>query len=213
MCAVDAPRITNTYDGQFSSVLAGSNGTLGFIGDPNPPTNTCLPSPAWNYAILPFWDDLDTTQTADCPVCGIYTSVSGGAPNRIFNIEWKAVRTGSSVPNDFEVRLHEGTNQIDIIYGTINNAATYTVGLQGRLGGPFLQIACFPGDNPVGGGIAEGEMISFVPPGGGPAPTPTACSIQFSDVPEGSTFYAYIRCLACRGVVSGYADGTFRPGG
>jgi hypothetical protein len=30
-------------------------------------------------------------------------------------------------------------------------------------------------------------------------------------VPNGSTFYAYIRCLACRGIVNGYADGTFRP--
>jgi hypothetical protein len=40
---------------------------------------------------------------------------------------------------------------------------------------------------------------------------PTSCPIQFADVPGGSTFYPYIRCLACRGIVSGYADGTFRP--
>jgi hypothetical protein len=31
-------------------------------------------------------------------------------------------------------------------------------------------------------------------------------------VPSEHTFYAFIRCLACRGIVSGYADGTFRPG-
>jgi N-acetylneuraminic acid mutarotase len=43
------------------------------------------------------------------------------------------------------------------------------------------------------------------------APSPTICSIQFSDVPVGSTFYAFIRCLACRGIISGYPDGTFRP--
>ena len=35
--------------------------------------------------------------------------------------------------------------------------------------------------------------------------------MQFSDVPEGSTFYAYIHGLACAGVISGYSDGTFRP--
>ena len=28
----------------------------------------------------------------------------------------------------------------------------------------------------------------------------------------GSTFYAYIHCLSCRGVISGYSDGTYRPG-
>jgi len=39
----------------------------------------------------------------------------------------------------------------------------------------------------------------------------TACAIQFIDVPPGSTFYPYIKCLVCRGIVSGYPDGTFRP--
>lgn len=42
-------------------------------------------------------------------------------------------------------------------------------------------------------------------------PTSTTCPIQFTDVPPGSTFYDYVRCLACRGIVSGYPDGTFRP--
>ena len=37
-------------------------------------------------------------------------------------------------------------------------------------------------------------------------------SAQFADVPAGSPFYPYIRTIACRGVVGGYADGTFRPG-
>jgi hypothetical protein len=34
---------------------------------------------------------------------------------------------------------------------------------------------------------------------------------MFSDVLEGSTFYPYVRCLACRGIINGYADGTFKP--
>ncbi|HKP51658.1 MAG TPA: S-layer homology domain-containing protein [Chloroflexia bacterium] len=45
--------------------------------------------------------------------------------------------------------------------------------------------------------------------------TPIAgeCTLQFSDVPEGSTFYMYVRCLACRGIIAGYPDGSFRPDG
>jgi hypothetical protein len=35
---------------------------------------------------------------------------------------------------------------------------------------------------------------------------------RFSDVPVTNPFYIYIQDLACRGVISGYADGTFRPG-
>jgi hypothetical protein len=34
----------------------------------------------------------------------------------------------------------------------------------------------------------------------------------FTDVPPEHTFYPFIQCLACRGIISGYADGTFRPG-
>lgn len=44
-----------------------------------------------------------------------------------------------------------------------------------------------------------------------PTATYTSCSIQFTDVPNGSTFYAYVRCLACRGIINGYPDNTFRP--
>jgi hypothetical protein len=43
------------------------------------------------------------------------------------------------------------------------------------------------------------------------SPTPTPCALTFSDVPPGHTFYSNVRCLACRGIISGYADGTFRP--
>jgi hypothetical protein len=42
--------------------------------------------------------------------------------------------------------------------------------------------------------------------------TPTVCVISFSDVPSGSTFYPFVQCLACRNILGGYSDGTFRPG-
>jgi hypothetical protein len=30
-------------------------------------------------------------------------------------------------------------------------------------------------------------------------------------VAPGSTFYQYVRCLACQGILNGYPDGTFKP--
>jgi S-layer homology domain len=36
--------------------------------------------------------------------------------------------------------------------------------------------------------------------------------LSFTDVPPGSTFYPFIRCLACKGIINGYPDGTFKPG-
>jgi hypothetical protein len=41
--------------------------------------------------------------------------------------------------------------------------------------------------------------------------TPTPCTLEFSDVPVGSTFYTFVRCLSCLGIINGYPDGTFRP--
>jgi hypothetical protein len=37
-----------------------------------------------------------------------------------------------------------------------------------------------------------------------PTVTSTVCPVQFTDVPEGSAFHPFIRCLACLGFVSGY---------
>src|SRR6266540_7344865 len=38
-------------------------------------------------------------------------------------------------------------------------------------------------------------------------PSPTACPIQYQDVPPTSEWYPYVRCLACRKIANGYACG------
>lgn len=48
------------------------------------------------------------------------------------------------------------------------------------------------------------------PPATTSTATPLACH-QYPDVPPNSTFYAYIQCLSCRGIITGYPDGTYRP--
>src|SRR4029453_8882613 len=57
-----------------------------------------------------------------------------------------------------------------------------------------------------------------------PVVTLTACALQFEDVPPSHTFYPFVRCLACRGIINGYPCGSpgepcngnndpyFRPG-
>jgi N-acetylneuraminic acid mutarotase len=40
---------------------------------------------------------------------------------------------------------------------------------------------------------------------------PTVCIAQFEDMPAGSTFYSFVHCLACRGIVSGYLCGNPEP--
>ena len=45
-----------------------------------------------------------------------------------------------------------------------------------------------------------------------PSPTPTLCPASFTDVQSTDYFYVPVRYLYCRGIISGYADNTFRPG-
>ncbi|HET9496461.1 MAG TPA: S-layer homology domain-containing protein, partial [Chloroflexia bacterium] len=40
-----------------------------------------------------------------------------------------------------------------------------------------------------------------------PIPTPTACVLAFEDVPPTNTFYPFVRCMVCKGIVSGYPCG------
>ena len=62
---------------------------------------------------------------------GIFTSISGTAPNRIFNIEWRAQYFPGSGNASFELRLYEGQTRFDIIYGTVDNGNTSaTAGVQ-----------------------------------------------------------------------------------
>ncbi|MEA2478407.1 MAG: hypothetical protein QOJ07_329 [Thermoleophilaceae bacterium] len=54
--------------------------------------------------------------------------------------------------------------------------------------------------------LAKQVDLAIGGPAGPPPPTPT-----FSDVPTTHPFYPFVEDLAARGVVSGFADGTFRP--
>jgi N-acetylneuraminic acid mutarotase len=56
--------------------------------------------------------------------------------------------------------------------------------------------------------------VITITPGGitnTPTRTSTPCSLSFSDVHPSDFFYTSVMYLACHGVISGYADGTFRP--
>jgi hypothetical protein len=145
------------YDQTFTQARASSNGNLQFTGDNSLPFNSCLPNPTYNNTIYAYWDDL----FLDCNAgfgCGIYTSVSGTAPNRIFNIEWRAHRNEPPVVNvKFEIRLYEnGNGRFDIIYGQVDNPGdTATIGVQRDTGSRFTQYSCNTG------ALSQGLQLTF----------------------------------------------------
>jgi hypothetical protein len=258
------------YAQTYTMAYIGTGGTIRFQDEFIPTINQCLPADLPQQALLPYWDDLITSPQGD----GIYTSVSGSAPNRIFNIEWRA-HYGTD-PVHFEVRLYENSpnGQFDFIYGETSNLGSgATVGVQEDRFGRYTQYSCDspvlisglkltftlddcttgtpvpptsttvasstststvmpsetstrpPSQTPVATGTQASTSTpspsatqagsatstpTLAPTTGTPVPlsaTPTICPIQFTDVPPGSTFYPFVRCLACRGIINGYPCG------
>jgi hypothetical protein len=147
------------YDQTFNAVMVNSSGRLDFVcnNEPSGYTETCLPAPPnncqYDYTIFALWGEWYTgTGATGCSTwvngCGIFTSVSGTAPNRIFNIEWHVVRSGNdALTANFEVRLHENdpNRSFDVVYGVIQpypfSLDLFTAGVQGSTGF-FTQDFC-----------------------------------------------------------------------
>src|ERR1051326_1463877 len=172
--AVALPFSYTLYDLPFTSVNLSSNGNAQFTTIDIAFGNVCLPWAAHNYTILPYWEDLDTIQQTGCGVypggtCGIYTSVSGTAPNRIFNIEWRTVYPQGNGMVNFELRLYENQQRFDVVYGTMTKGNMgATAGVQ-KDNGNFVQYFC----NGLGG-AALGVQSYIVQPCASATPTPTA---------------------------------------
>ena len=121
-----------------TSINVSANGNAQFTtSDVDYLSNTCLPWSDHNCTIFPYWDDLRTDDNSGCTgypgdTCGIYTSLSGTAPNRIFNIEWRAVYMDHPDQKaNFELRLYEGQNRFDVIYGVLEEGnSSATAGVQ-----------------------------------------------------------------------------------
>lgn len=164
------------YDQLFTSVNVSSNGNLQF-NSANTRTNDCVPiDPNSNVfdVIAPGWTDLRTDgSNSEAATNGIYTSVSGTAPNRIFNIEWVAryfsdcafVLPGGIAPQGdggaggtahFEVRLYEGQRRIDFIYATLT-CPLRGIGVQRDSGSQYVSVAC-------DGTPASGTQYTFTIP-------------------------------------------------
>jgi hypothetical protein len=131
---ITLPFPVSFYGQSFNNADISSNGNIQFTTSDPAPFNECLPQPILDAAVLPHWDDLRTDDNSGCPVggCGVFTSVSGSAPSRVFNIEWRAVRySNPTMPVNFEVRFYEDRQMIDFVYGQVDGGGLdATVGVQ-----------------------------------------------------------------------------------
>jgi hypothetical protein len=225
------------YGRTFTLAYLSSNGNMQFNSHLTGFTGACPPLGV-NHSLMPFWTDLRTDNTGTCVGgCGIFTSTTGIAPNRVMNIEWRTTFFDGTGNAYFQVRLYENSppQQFDFVYGRLDQGGGVSVVRDETL------YVCYPGSPAQGLKIAwtlppcgtvtpTGTPIltttstptppststrSATPPGHTPTSTPrpraTICPMSFGDIGPGDYFYEAVRYLYCAGVVSGYQDGTFRP--
>ena len=97
---------------------------------------------------------------------GIFTSITGSSPNRIFNIEWRTSYYSDGSSANYELRLYEGQTRFDVIYGTVSQGNTSaTAGVQ-KNDTTFDQYFCNGS-----GGAATGGQSYMLPTCGTPTPT------------------------------------------
>jgi hypothetical protein len=198
------------YRQPMLSASVSSNGNLQFISNDSTPNNQCLPASNFNGPIMPHWDDLVTDNPGD----GVFTSISGSAPNRIFNIEW-ATELFSGGTVDFEVRLYEDRQRVDLIYGTVSfSGLGATVGIQKDTGSAFFEYSCdFPS-------LFNTLMVTFenniCTPGNGSCISCPAITLSPSVLPDGYVGVAYNQTIVASGGTAPYtftiSSGTLPAG-
>ena len=198
--SVAIPFSYTAYGTGYNSVNVGTNGNLQFTTINTAFTNVCpLPAAAMGVSFFPHWDDLNMSAGG---ALGIYTSVSGVAPNRIFNIEWRARLFGGALPVNLEARLFEGQQRVDYIYGAVDlNGASASIGVQSVPVALQTTFSCNTAS------LSPGLGISFV------IPPPTICSGQTTNLPlnssvAGSTFTwtAAIQTAPPGGTITGFSN-------
>jgi hypothetical protein len=139
--SIDLPFAYLFYDTPYTQARASNKGVLQFLSDNSGGDNTCpLPNAGFNDAIFAYWDDLNTNIN---DTMGIYTSTTGTAPNRVFNIEWRAGFVANDVRPRFQLRLYEGLPRFEIIYAqTRGGGFSTTIGVQKGTGERYTQYSC-----------------------------------------------------------------------
>ena len=192
---ISLPFPISLYGQFFLNVFISSNGNLQFVGDSNTLSAFCpLPDFGLEGAIILYQNDLVTYQAPDCSVfpggCGVFTSVTGSAPDRVFNIEWRAAYLSASGTANFEVQFFESDPSFfNIIYGsTADNGANEVSGVQRSFDGPATTFSCF--EPTLTPGLRVTYTCARAPrPSPTPRPRPTPPPRPLPPPPAGETLY------------------------
>ena len=201
---ISLPFSVTIYGTIYNSAAVGSNGHFTFGTVNNGFTLSCMPVSSGTDVLAPYWRDQRTDAVGGCTGCGIFTTTTGTAPNRIFRVEYRTTYFGqtSSTPTlNYEVNLYEsGTPVFDFTYGLVTTfSATgrfLTVGVE-KDTTVFTEFGCDPtgGTNPP---VSTGQQLTAsLQSCGSPTPTPTATATlrdTYGDADCYTQLHAWLVC-------------------
>jgi carboxypeptidase family protein len=159
----------NFYGQNYDEVIVSANGNIQFAGNTNSNNPGALPLFEFGPTIFAYEGDLYEGDSESGQ--GIFTSVTGEAPNRVFNIEWRArfCCSGGGYSDNFEIRLYEGQPKFDVVYGGLSGSGeNVVVGVQ-KDNTDFTMY-----ESNSEGALAPNTMLTFT----GFAPTAAEASIS-----------------------------------
>ncbi len=126
----------------YSTFKANTNGFITL----NPASSASLSNNLTTQVLIlgALWDDLKTDDTNS----HVAYQVTGTAPNQVLTVEYKNIKwyyytTPVNLVN-FQIKLYQGTNRIEFIYGTMGatpgTSATASIGCSGAVAGNYMSI-------------------------------------------------------------------------
>jgi len=112
--------------------------------------------------IAGLWDNLSDDDSGDIQ----YTTL-GISPNQVFVVQWRNIRwkLATGAQENFQIRLYETSNKIEIIYGTMNAPINYpsaSIGMNDFTGGSGHFLSVTPGALPtVSSTLANNNITSI----------------------------------------------------
>jgi hypothetical protein len=153
-----------------ASIYVGSNGIIGIYDAITELTNSAIPSASSpNGFIAPFWDDLYNTSGS------IFYEVQGSSGSYVLVIEYSGFGhyDARSDSISFQVRIHQSTGEIEIVYGPRSASSTVwtgTIGVEDSSGSSGAAYSCAFSASCSPSDVPNGTAVLFTPNGSPPPP-------------------------------------------
>lgn len=162
----------NYFNNNYTQVKVSSNGFITFnTASTGSANSNSFGQSGTTFLVAPLWDDLGGAGGTASYL------TTGSAPNRVFTIEWlnwKWSYNASTAGISFQVRLYEGSNEIEFLYRQESGALTSptaSIGLVGSSLSNFYSLSNATqtptfspaGANQINTKPATGQIYSFLP--------------------------------------------------